>query len=162
MRSITCLPGSHMVANVRFGARKLNVSDNRSTVKSYLESVPRCEFVVTTDIHQTPGHEYVIGPVLLSSATMRHSRGGCVCLECRRNGQSRIQNGDPKAAVYSFYVVLLIVKKPEQHAPYSCRPYRRSPASQSRSAGERRCQYRTPTNSNRCHWKNHPNQLDAN
>jgi hypothetical protein len=46
---------------------------SRRLAKSYIELVPTSEFGGTTDIRQAPRHAHVIGPVLLSSATKRHS-----------------------------------------------------------------------------------------
>ena len=50
--------------------------------------VPRSEFETATDIRQTPVHGCVIGTVLLSSATMRHSPSTFGGLSCSNSGRS--------------------------------------------------------------------------
>ena len=61
----------------------------RLVEKSYLVFVTTSEFGATTDIRPTPDHGHVIGPVLLSSATMRHSLDFGEGLKCRNYGRSR-------------------------------------------------------------------------
>jgi hypothetical protein len=61
--------------------------------KSLFDLVSTSEFGATTDVRQTPGHEHVIGPVLLGSANSGHSRDSGGLPSCSITCRSYLSGG---------------------------------------------------------------------